>query len=760
MDFRFTMARPQISFTRTKRYCDHVADKLDQISNDEDFTDFNLTVKGVALPCHKLTLAVHSPVFHAMLRCDMSEAAKQSFSLDHVPLEIVRKILKFMYVGEISFDTEHLIDLLKASDYLQMEVLKEMCIGEVSGVLEPDNVISWLEVATKLDLAHISSMCIKIMVSNFAEVSSQQEFLALESTEIQQYFTEIMNIHDIDHDCVLYLIMSWADHDPQNRLTNLENLLHIVELTSCFHDAILKPHNVMSWLEVATKLDLAEITSVCATIIFSNFEDVSHEPEFLALDSIKVQQYFTEVMKVRDTDHDNVLYLLMSWANHDTENRITDLENLLQIVELNNCSRNVIVDVMDKHGTMIMSNMNIYKQLTKTLKQTQKPNLMSVPAIGGPEFLALDFIKVQQYFTGVMKEHDTDHDSVLYSTMSWASHDTENRITHLENLLQIVPLNNCSPDAIVDVMDQHGAMIVSNMNVYKQFTKSLKQTQKPKFMSVPAIVGGQVFENVKHVVWTLDKSRKFVELCDLPSVLTKRHSACKCPQGFAVTGGENSDICIIFNASTKSWSTLQKMPTKRHRHGSLCLKNVLYVIGGGPDGAKSASVDYLLLNFGNWQRGVDLPIAVQGPLVAGINNTPYLLDAESTKQLLKFDLKRKMWDKLASLPVDRACWGVSMTAVNSAKLCVAGGLDKICAWYSTATDTWSIGQALRKEHNYGSLLVHDHTLLILGGRYHPFGTDEVEELDLADGSWSVSNIKMPASLIHHHAIVLDIPQQD
>ena len=218
-----------------------------------------------------------------------------------------------------------------------------------------------------------------------------------------------------------------------------------------------------------------------------------------------------------------------------------------------------------------------------------------------------------------MKAHSTDPDSVLHAALMWTNHDTKNRLSDLENLLQIVQLDKCSHNAIVDVMDKHGTVIVSNINIYKLLTKALKQTQKPKLMSVLTIVGGQVDEKVNHVVWTLDKSRKFVELCKLPPVLTRRHSACKCPQGFAVTGGENSDICMMFHASTKSWSMLQKMLTKRFRHGSLCLKNVLYVLGGDPDGAKGASVDYLLLNDGNWQRGVDLPIAVQGPLVASIN---------------------------------------------------------------------------------------------------------------------------------------------
>ena len=650
------MARPQISFTRTKKYCDQVADKLDEIFNDQDFTDFTLTVKGKALHCHKLTLAVHSPVLCAMLKSDMSEVAKQSFSLDHIPLEIVRKILKFMYVGEISFDSEQLLDLLKASDYLQMEVLREMCIGEVPAILKPDNAISWLEVATKLDLSNITSTCTKIMVSNFVEVSSQLEFLALESIKVQQYFTEVMKVCDINHDSVLYLTMSWANHDPQNRLADLENLLHIAQLTSCSYDAILKHNNVISWLKVAAKLDLSDITSMCTKIMVSNFAEVTSQPEFLALESLEVQQYFTEVITARSTEHDSVLHAALMWTNHDSENR-------------------------------------------------------------------------------------------------------ENRLTDLENLLHTVQLTKCSHDAIVDVMDKHGTMIVSNINVYKLLTKALKQTVKPKLMPVPTIVGGQVGEKVSHAAWKLDQSKKFVKLCKLPTVVTKRHSACKCPQGFAVTGGQGSDVCMIFNASTKSWSTLQRMLTKRYRHGSLCLKNVLYVIGGHPEGTHSTSVDYLMLNNGNWQRGVDLPIAVTWPKVAGINNNAILLDTDS-KQLLKLDLEQKMWHRLASLPVDDPCGSVSMTVVNDDKLCVAGGLRQICALYSTATNTWTIGQKPSKEHHYGPLLAHDNTLLILGGRDRLLGTDEIEELNLAAGSWSISNIKMPAGLFLHQAMVLDIPQQD
>ena len=364
-----------------------------------------------------------------------------------------------------------------------------------------------------------------------------------------------------------------------------------------------------------------------------------------------------------------------------------------------------------------------------------------------PEFLALESIKVQQYFTEVMKVHGINHDTVLYLIMSWASHDPKNRLADLENFLYF-QLPSFSPDAICGALKKHRIRIMSNMNIYKLYTKALEQTHKPKLM--PFIVGGHVGEKVSCVAWNLNKSTKCVEL---PSLLTKHHSACKCPHGFAITGGEDSDVCMMFNASTKSWSTLQKMLRKRKGHGSLYLTNVLHVFGGRVNGVNSKSVDYLPLEDGTWQCGVDLPIAVYGPKVADINNNVYLLDTITSKQLLKLDLEKKVWDRLASLPIDDDCLGVSMAVLND-KLYVVGGLHRICAWYDTTTNTWSKGQKPGREHFHGSLLVLDNTLLILGGRYSSLGTDEVEELNLAAGSWSVSNIKMPASLYLHHTIVL------
>ena len=214
------------------------------------------------------------------------------------------------------------------------------------------------------------------------------------------------------------------------------------------------------------------------------------------------------------------------------------------------------------------------------------------------------------------------------------------------------------------------------------------------------------------------------------------------------------------NASSRSWLKLPNMMTTRYARGSLCTKKVLFVFGGRTNfsHSNSVSVDYLPLDGGNWQHGEALTLAVYWPKVADINGNVYVLDAECTKQLLQLDPEKKIWNKRASLPVDGKNCGVSMIAVNG-RLCVARGPQRICAFYTPETDTWCMEQQPNKIHNYGSLVHNDNTLMLLRGSFER-DTDEAEELNLEDGSWSISNLKMPTPLKLHYALALDVSQQD
>ena len=305
-------------------------------------------------------------------------------------------------------------------------------------------------------------------------------------------------------------------------------------------------------------------------------------------------------------------------------------------------------------------------------------------------------------------------------------------------------------------------------NVLSLLTQSLKKiTSEPKTECAPVVIGGQVGNVVNSTCWKLAKGNRLVELCKIQSgEFGLCHSICQVLLGFAVTGGFNSDLCMMFIIATMSWQKLPRLLTKRCSHGSICVKGVIYVLGGKPWGGKSTSVDFLPTDGGQWQKGPDLSVAVNDPKVAELNGAVYLLD-ENTNQLFELNTEQSKWIKRAPIPLRFTdCSGTSMISVNG-QLCVAGGQHRICAFYVPEFDIWIHGNRPSYCHIYGALVPYNNKLLLLGGSskflFMTFGTNEVEEYDINGRSWSGSKIKMPAdtNLLHrHHAFILDVPHSN
>ena len=175
------------------------------------------------------------------------------------------------------------------------------------------------------------------------------------------------------------------------------------------------------------------------------------------------------------------------------------------------------------------------------------------------------------------------------------------------------------------------------------------------------------------VCYKLDQSKQMVKMCHIPVDLKPRHSVCKTQLGFALTGGENSSLCMMFIASSKSWVRLQDLMHERYCHGSISVRNVLYVLAGWDANNKIESVHYLEIKRGSWQHGPDLPCVMVWPNVASVNDSIYVLDTD-TRQFWGLNFDRNMWIKQASFPGQ--CVGTGMASVNG-QLLVAGGSRKM-----------------------------------------------------------------------------------
>ena len=375
------------------------------------------------------------------------------------------------------------------------------------------------------------------------------------------------------------------------------------------------------------------------------------------------------------------------------------------------------------------------------------------------DFLNLYLDEMQQYVSGICTD-SVNSDHIVDGLMRWVNHEDE-RVPHLEDLLNKSQLNKCSVEGLTNAMETYETLLDKTQTGYKLLSKTLADiaTDISKTTTdTMVILGGEEDDgNTSLLCWKVEKSNEVVHLCNIPtSQDSGEFSVCMFSQGLVITGGIDSRMCMMFIASTKSWVRLQNMLQNRDGHGSVCIKGVLYVLGGfvGDCRLPSNSVQSMVMEDGEWKFGPDIPLVVTLPKVATIAETLYMLDVEESRKLLHLNVDEHVWKELAPMPVEE-CYGVGMTSAQGL-LFVAGGERMICASYNPATNTWCTGQKPFHSHQYGALTYHKEKLLLLGGHYNGLGTDEVEEYDIDEDKWSLCSYKMPRKLGSHHAFVLNI----
>ena len=389
------------------------------------------------------------------------------------------------------------------------------------------------------------------------------------------------------------------------------------------------------------------------------------------------------------------------------------------------------------------------------------------------EYLGCSFSEVQDYFSRVIEAHG-DRDKMLMAGMEWINHDASDRIKHLEDLLNLVDLENCTKTVLRQQMEANETLLCASETAQAIFVSMElgdEETDNGEAMQqgnqVLAIVGGNDIDGGRSVNYECryanpPAQRMLSQFTKIP--LEKKgssyggssehmwHSVCKTQGGFAVTGGEGSDVCLEYIVSLKSWIRHENMIVARHCHGSIFFQKRLYVLGGSLRPSFYSESVHCLGTLGMWQQCTNMPVKIWWPKVASIHDkTMYVLDAHFTNKLFELSEDGKAWHRRAPFP-GRQCLEIGIVAAMG-RLYVAGGDDPpMFARYTPTTDTWCLCDAPHHMHMHSPLVYFNKHLLIVGGN------GETEEYDEEEQAWKVSKIKgLPQWLDYHYAVVLTLP---
>lgn len=202
----------------------------------DDSSDVTLVLKdGKEIRATRSQLS-ESDFFSTLLNSDMKENREGIIRLEHITDTVMTDVLEFMRCGSVMITQKNAAYLLEAADYLLLPSLKKFVERFLERELTASNCISTHYYAQKYQCLDLADISWKFFFPNFAAVTQSQEFLNLESEQVEEWIccNEIGN--STLEDDVFKVILQWIEQSKSERKGNFQELFCHVRLSFMSRD--------------------------------------------------------------------------------------------------------------------------------------------------------------------------------------------------------------------------------------------------------------------------------------------------------------------------------------------------------------------------------------------------------------------------------------------------------------------------------------------------------------------------------------------
>lgn len=207
------------------------------------FTDVTLQCGDSAqvFHCHRALLAARSSYFKVMFTADMRERSKSVVRLTGVDCGVLAALLNYVYTAQVCITESNVQSLLEAADLLQFGSVKRACEEFLVRLLDVDNCLGMHAFAQLHLCPGLEREARRVMLSRFAELVQQEEFLELDQERIGALLAVQGSTAHKD-EVLIDAVAKWVAHDLDNRVQHAAGLLRSIhlELDEIFFKAALE----------------------------------------------------------------------------------------------------------------------------------------------------------------------------------------------------------------------------------------------------------------------------------------------------------------------------------------------------------------------------------------------------------------------------------------------------------------------------------------------------------------------------------------
>ena len=267
---------PPITYTEQDSFCVELLKRLNMQRKHGQLCDITLVTKdGEELKAHRNVLSAASPFFCKLLQTDMKESREGIVRFEEISGSVMEDVLEFIYTGTLEVTRENAEELVAATNYLLIPSLKTISGRFLQHEMCNSNCISTFYFAEKYDCDELITNSRSFIHKNFASVAEVDEFLSLETKEVERWISSDDISLETEAD-VFKIAQKWVEHKKSERKAVFEELLRHVRLVFLSRDYLL---NVVTNELVRDSAGCLKLISEAISLTtFANEDDLPQSP--------------------------------------------------------------------------------------------------------------------------------------------------------------------------------------------------------------------------------------------------------------------------------------------------------------------------------------------------------------------------------------------------------------------------------------------------------------------------------------------------
>ncbi|XP_024877101.1 kelch-like protein 5 isoform X2 [Temnothorax curvispinosus] len=206
---------------------------MESYLHKQQLTDVTLIAGNKRVPAHRLVLSAGSEYFATMFTSSLRESAQNEIELMDVDGDALWALVLYCYTGCIELQEDSVESLLATACLLQLNPVIKACCQFLVKQLHPSNCLGiWMFADTRTghkDCSELVEYAHTYTTKHFVEVTKNQEFLLLSANEVAKLLeSEDLNVPS--EETIFHALVTWLEHDPENRSKDASKLLGLVKL--------------------------------------------------------------------------------------------------------------------------------------------------------------------------------------------------------------------------------------------------------------------------------------------------------------------------------------------------------------------------------------------------------------------------------------------------------------------------------------------------------------------------------------------------